>query len=80
MKIYKHTDSKDLSNQGFPYCPHCGGVLYWDGENDLDEMVDIEPGEPNPIITHIHCSGCNEDFDVTSNNDGGYDFVDIENN
>lgn len=57
----------ELSNQGFPYCAKCGGVLYWQNDETaknmgyhIDDMVDDE----KQTVHILTCDKCGHTYYV----------------
>lgn len=48
----------ELSNQGFPYCAKCGGVLYWqDNKTAAEEGFHIDDNVDDELQT-VHILTC----------------------
>ncbi len=71
----RHIASTELSEQGFPFCPVCGGVLFYDDQQMLNELNPEESEEK--VVTYLHCADCERDYEVVNTDDGGYEFIDI---
>lgn len=71
----RHIASTELSEQGFPFCPVCGGVLFYDDQHMLNEFKPDESDEK--VVTYLHCADCERDYEVVNTDDGGYEFIDI---
>lgn len=71
----RHAASTELSEQGFPFCPVCGGVLFYDDKQVLNEST-AEVSEDN-VITHLYCADCERYYEVVYTDNGDYKFIDI---
>lgn len=69
--------STELSEQVFPFCPACGGVLYYGDQQMLNNFVPEESEEK--VVTYLHCADCESDYEVVNTDDGGYKFIDTSN-
>lgn len=72
----RHIASSELSEQGFPFCPKCGGVLFYQDQQMLSTLQEGVPEENDKIVTYLYCADCERDYEVIDNEDGGYDFLD----
>ena len=71
----RHIASTELSEQGFPFCPVCGGVLFFDDQQMLNEFKFGEPDDK--IVTFLHCADCERGYETINTEEGGYEFIDI---
>ena len=72
----KDFDNQQLSEQGFPYCPDCGGTLSWNGDfqaSELGYVPEDTPLEDDPVINSLTCANedCQKTFDIMFEN-GAY--------
>lgn len=73
---------KELTNQGFPYCAKCGGVLYWQNDETAKEMnyhIDDNVASEQQTVNILSCGKCGHTYHVY-NDQVLNDFPQIEDN
>ena len=68
-----------LSEQGFPYCPVCHGILYWDDSITKGEigMVPEFSAESDDIVHCLQCHNCEREFYYMQDNNEEETLVDV---
>lgn len=61
-----------LSDQGFPFCPACGGVLYWDDDRTKSERGMVAEDDPHAgeTVNMLHCADCEREYDLFYTDEG----------
>lgn len=67
----------NLSENGWPTCPKCGGILHWNADFMASELgqTDKDDTENNDVVSCLTCPNCDSDYYYRQA--GRYDLIDF---
>lgn len=67
-----------INENGFPFCPKCGGNLYWNADFMASELglIDDDDTANDDVVNCLHCPDCDRDFYHICK-ESGSEFIDV---
>jgi len=62
----KNFNGKDISHNGFPHCPKCGGTICWENDYNAEDLMYNNDG----IVSVFRCSHCGLVSEMLVEDDG----------